>query len=416
MVRGKKTVLRKCPRQSEEEEEVTRGSAVEDDMVEEEEMATAAGGSTLEEEDPSDVDGGEGEEIEAETAWRTSRRPKGKGRMRSRVNWDLCWAWYRALSEAQQTRVARMGFGHLLAVRPFHVDVPYLEALRERSDEDCKAFIMPWGHMIPTFYCVTWSSSRCSQSTGGFTPFLQIWGYTCFPMGRGVQTEGSQAMVPLMARWEVAPDPRVMDRHVEDVRASLDLYPHDQVVWTPYMGEAAASHPAVAAGRPLIDRHLLLLCLGTEGHSRRRFFTEDRDWSEEHGSIVACWQGAGEQVLQHTDLQDSVAYLEDYRVHYTRRLRLDRRVKPESEAVRLLEGRLAEQAVEVERLRAETRSLRGELARVRASRDMGESSSAQPTIGDLAVWLQEALDREEERVQELEAERQGVGATLQAQM
>ncbi|MQM02392.1 hypothetical protein Taro_035155 [Colocasia esculenta] len=43
-----------------------------------------------------------------------------------------------------------MGFGHLLAVRPFHVDVPYLEALRERWDEDCKAFIMPWGHMIPT--------------------------------------------------------------------------------------------------------------------------------------------------------------------------------------------------------------------------------------------------------------------------
>ncbi|MQM12427.1 hypothetical protein Taro_045345 [Colocasia esculenta] len=70
-------------------------------------------------------------------------------------------------------------------------------------------------------------------------------------------------MVPLMSRWEVAPDPRVTDRHVEDVQARLDLYPHDQVVWTPYLGEADASHPAVAAGRPLFDRHLLLLCLGT---------------------------------------------------------------------------------------------------------------------------------------------------------
>ncbi|MQM07874.1 hypothetical protein Taro_040719 [Colocasia esculenta] len=43
-----------------------------------------------------------------------------------------------------------MGFGHLLAVRLFHIDVSYLEALSERRDEDCKAFIMPWGHMIPT--------------------------------------------------------------------------------------------------------------------------------------------------------------------------------------------------------------------------------------------------------------------------
>ncbi|MQM06138.1 hypothetical protein Taro_038960 [Colocasia esculenta] len=199
-------------------------------------------------------------------------------------------------------------------------------------------------------------------------------------------------MVPLMARWEVAPDPRVTDRRVEDVRASLGLYPHDQVVWTPYLGEAAAFHPAVAVGHPLFDRHLLLLCLGTceplylelvvwtlgwhqpaqeipslgrEGHSRHRFFTEDWDWSEEHRSTVAHWRDGGEQM-------------------------------PESEAVRLLEGRLAEQAVEVERLRTETRSLRGELARVWASQDVGASSFAQPPSGDLA--------------------RQGAGAALQAQM
>ncbi|MQM10772.1 hypothetical protein Taro_043670 [Colocasia esculenta] len=309
-----------------------------------------------------------------------------------------------------------MGFGHLLSVRPFHVDVPYLEALRERWEEDCKAFIMPWGHMIPTLEDVAYltrlpvqgepvvgqersdyyddvvellgpefvagrrrairsillrslseavglrgrrrgpletleefytgvrgvldlgdwsefatqssqmnckfvlllrdlaqarryawgaamlghlfsllpSSSRRSQSTGGFTPFLQIWGYTRFPMGRGTLAEGRQTMVPLMARWEVAPDPQFIDR---------------RVVWTPYMGEVDASHPAVAAGRPLLDRHLLLLCLGTcevlylelvvpslgrEGHSRRRFFAEDRDWEQEHGSTVAYWRAGGD--------------------------------------------------------------------------------------------------------------------------
>ncbi|MQM19870.1 hypothetical protein Taro_052884, partial [Colocasia esculenta] len=65
----------------------------------------------------------------------------------------------------------------------------------------------------------------------------QIWGYTRFPMGHGTLREGNQALVPLMARWDVAPDPRVTDRRAEDVRAALDHYPHDQVVWTPYAGE-----------------------------------------------------------------------------------------------------------------------------------------------------------------------------------
>ncbi|MQM22572.1 hypothetical protein Taro_055626 [Colocasia esculenta] len=181
-------------------------------------------------------------------------------------------------------------------------------------------------------------------------------------------------MVPLMARWEVVPDPRVTDQRTEDVRAALDHYPHDQVVWTPYRGETDASHPAVATGRPLFDRHLLLLCLGT----CEVLYLElvDRDWGEDHGSTVAYWREGGEQVLRQTELSDSSAYLEDYRARYAGRLRLDRRAMPESHVVRLLEGRLAEQAVELERLRAETWTLKEELARVRVSQDAGASSSA----------------------------------------
>ncbi|MQM08341.1 hypothetical protein Taro_041198 [Colocasia esculenta] len=109
--------------------------------------------------------------------------------------------------------------------------------------------------------------------------------------------------------------------------------------------------------------------------------------------------------------------MEDYRARYAGRLRLDRRVMPESQAVRLLEGRLAEQEVELMRLRTEVRTLKEELARVRTSRYAGASSSAQPARGDLAVRLQEALDRVEARVREFEAEREGSGVTtLQAQM
>ncbi|MQM06274.1 hypothetical protein Taro_039097 [Colocasia esculenta] len=479
---GKRSILRTC-HQPREEEDDTAPAAM--DTAEEEEVGPAevAGGSS-EPEGDGNIGDGEGEETEA----KEPRRPKGKGRMRSRVTWDLCWAWYRALPEAQQSRIARMGFGHLLLVRPFHVDVPYLEALRERWEEDFKALIMPWGHMIPTledvayltgpsvqgepvvghkrsdyhddivellgpefvmgrrrpiqsillgslseaiglrgqrrgpletleefytgvrgaldlgdrseersvrifisylFGCMLFATSRCSQSTGGFTPFLQIWGYTRFPMGRGVQVEGRQTVVPLMARWEVAPDPRVADRHAEDVRVALDHYPLDQVVWTPYAGETDASHPAVVASRPLFDRHLLLLCLGMweilyldlvvrtlgwhqpamevpslgrEGHSRRQFFEENRDWSEEHGSTVAYWRGGGEVTGS----------------------------SPPGGVI----GRAGGRAGEAPR---EAMTLKGELARVRASRDAGVSSSAQPVRGDLA--------------------RQGGGATtLQAQM
>ncbi|MQL73201.1 hypothetical protein Taro_005531 [Colocasia esculenta] len=72
--------------------------------------------------------------------------------------------------------------------------------------------------------------------------------------------------------------------------------------------------------------------------------------------------------------------MEDYRARNAGRLRLDRRV-----AIRLVEGRLAEQEVELERLRAEVRTLRVEQSRVRASRDAGASSSAQPVGGDLAA-------------------------------
>ena len=43
-----------------------------------------------------------------------------------------------------------MGFGPRLSVQPFRVDAVFIAAIRERLVEDCRAFVMPWGHMIPT--------------------------------------------------------------------------------------------------------------------------------------------------------------------------------------------------------------------------------------------------------------------------
>ncbi|MQL95940.1 hypothetical protein Taro_028609 [Colocasia esculenta] len=278
-------------------------------------------------------------------------------------------------------------FGHLLfAMQSSQMNYKFVLLLRDLAQEGRYA----WGAAIlGHLFSLLPSSSWRSQSTGGFTPFLQI--YTRFPMGRGTLAEGCQTMVPLMGRWEVAPDPKVIDRRIGDVPVALDHYPHEQVVWTPYAGEADASHPAVAAGQPLFDRHILLLCLGTcevlylelvvrtlgwhqpaievpslgrEGHSRRWFFAVDRDWGTDHDSTVTYWREGGEQVVRQTTLLDSSAYMEDYRAWYAGRLRLDRRVMPESQAVRLLEGGLAEQEVELTRLRTEVRTLRAEQQRV----------------------------------------------------
>ncbi|MQL70498.1 hypothetical protein Taro_002804 [Colocasia esculenta] len=90
--------------------------------------------------------------------------------------------------------------------------------------------------------------------------------------------------------------------------------------------------------------------------------------------------------------------MEDYRARYAGRLQLDRRVE-----------------VELTRLRTEVRALKEELARVRTSRDAGASSSAQPVRGDLTVRLQEALDRAEARVRELEAEMEALRLEMETE-
>lgn len=123
-------------------------------------------------------------------------------------------------------------------------------------------------------------------------------------------------------------------------------------MWTPYRQEPVAAGSAIAAGRVLFDRHIVLICMGTceplflelvvrtlgwhqppiavpslgrEGRSRRRFYAEDRDWRHEHGDVVAFWRAGGEQLQQEEGLHDSTAYLADFRTRYAEKLRLDRR-------------------------------------------------------------------------------------------
>ncbi|MQM14930.1 hypothetical protein Taro_047867 [Colocasia esculenta] len=49
-----------------------------------------------------------------------------------------------------------MGFGPFLRLDELTPDMELIQALKERWDPECDAFLFPWGHMIPTLEDVAW--------------------------------------------------------------------------------------------------------------------------------------------------------------------------------------------------------------------------------------------------------------------
>ncbi|MQL81446.1 hypothetical protein Taro_013905 [Colocasia esculenta] len=52
-----------------------------------------------------------------------------------------------------------MGFGPFLRLEELAPDVALIQALKERWDLECHAFLVPWGHMVPTLEDVVWITS-----------------------------------------------------------------------------------------------------------------------------------------------------------------------------------------------------------------------------------------------------------------
>ncbi|MQL84903.1 hypothetical protein Taro_017421 [Colocasia esculenta] len=57
---------------------------------------------------------------------------------------------YQGLPDFQRTRLEEMGFGPFLRLDELTPDVVLIQALKERWDPECHAFLLPWGQMIPT--------------------------------------------------------------------------------------------------------------------------------------------------------------------------------------------------------------------------------------------------------------------------
>ncbi|MQM18687.1 hypothetical protein Taro_051682 [Colocasia esculenta] len=73
-----------------------------------------------------------------------------KSELRSRLGWAVVQAIYDGLPDFQRHRLEGMGFGPFLRLEELAPDVALIQALKERWDLECHAFLFPWGHMIPT--------------------------------------------------------------------------------------------------------------------------------------------------------------------------------------------------------------------------------------------------------------------------
>ncbi|MQM01987.1 hypothetical protein Taro_034747 [Colocasia esculenta] len=73
-----------------------------------------------------------------------------RGELRFRLGWSIIWAIYDGLSDFQRRWLEGMGFGPFLRLEELAPDVALIQALKERWDPVCHAFLFLWGHMIPT--------------------------------------------------------------------------------------------------------------------------------------------------------------------------------------------------------------------------------------------------------------------------
>ncbi|MQL68126.1 hypothetical protein Taro_000379 [Colocasia esculenta] len=70
--------------------------------------------------------------------------------MRAWVSWTLVLAVFLAFPPFQRERVEEMGFGEIFRIDRMRVDPTLTLALWRRWDAEAAAFVLPWGHMIPS--------------------------------------------------------------------------------------------------------------------------------------------------------------------------------------------------------------------------------------------------------------------------
>ncbi|MQL79015.1 hypothetical protein Taro_011455 [Colocasia esculenta] len=94
-----------------------------------------------------------------------------RSELRSRLGWAVIRAIYDGLPDFQIRRLEGMGFGPFLRLEELALDVELIQALKERWDPECHAFLFLWGHMVPTLEDMVQITGLCvdGQAVTGTT-------------------------------------------------------------------------------------------------------------------------------------------------------------------------------------------------------------------------------------------------------
>ncbi|MQM16946.1 hypothetical protein Taro_049905 [Colocasia esculenta] len=171
------------------------------------------------------------------------------GIMRPRTMWPLVVATYQGLPDFQKERVREMGFGSILEIEPFFIDPPLIQAVRERWDRASRAFLFPWGHMVPSLEDV-------ARITG-----LRVNGEAMTGVTYADYTDLAQDLLGLEPHGDYLGDRRVVGRvtllgslGLAKVRQRADELLPDFVEWAAGLARAAYGLDRTETGR--VDRDL----------------------------------------------------------------------------------------------------------------------------------------------------------------
>ncbi|MQL77697.1 hypothetical protein Taro_010108 [Colocasia esculenta] len=114
-----------------------------------------------------------------------------------------------------------------------------------------------WGAAFLAHQFESLGSSDRQTVISGFYPFLQVWAYLHLPgLRRG--TLERPGLVPIARRWVPCRDTHPLGDQLASLQDAIDIYPHLDVVWRPYLEEGDEGQPWLVQARPYFDRSVLV--------------------------------------------------------------------------------------------------------------------------------------------------------------
>ncbi|MQL91840.1 hypothetical protein Taro_024448 [Colocasia esculenta] len=286
----------------------------------------------------------------------------------------------------------------LFATRGDAVHCRFLPLLEDLSEVGGYA----WGAAFLAHQFDSLGASERQTSTSEFFHFLQVWAYLHLPaLGRGDLTR--PGLVPIARRWDPHRDSHSLGDQLERLQEAIDIYPHLDVVWQPYLGESDEGQPWLVQARPYFGRsvwvHALNLVLplhlflsqrslglrqsAVEFPVRDRFRRPGRSfrglhdttgWHERAKEQINNWEHRGKVVRSDATTDD--AYLQAYALKYGGKVYKSSRhqvdVAGEISSLRALLYSAMQDRAAAQR---KTEELRRELERVRSTGAGSASSS-----------------------------------------